>query len=92
MNTERRANSSWKRTRQFGRDLKRHWQWMLAGTTAGCAVASLYGGVAAPAAFGAGYVSHGWIYVGVTAFIAIGTPALFYWLAKRQDRDIYETE
>ena len=65
---------------------------MLAGTTVGCAVASVYGGVAAPAAFGAGFASHGWIYVGVTAFIATGTPALFYYLAKRQERDLYETE
>ena len=67
---------------------------MLSGTMIGCAVASVqtYGGLAAPAAFGAGYVSHGWIYVGVTAFIAAGTPALFYCLAKRQERDLYETE
>ena len=58
----------------------------------GCAVASVYGGFAAPAAFGAGYVSHGWIYVGVTAFIAVGTPALFYCLAKRQERNLDGTE
>ena len=92
MDTEQQGNNSWERARQFGRDLKQHWQWMLAGTTIGCAVASLYGGVAAPAAFGAGFTSHGWIYVGVTAFIATGTPALFYYLAKRQERDLYETE
>ena len=92
MGAERKGNSSWERVRQFGRDLKQHWKWMLGGTMIGCAVGSVYGGVAAPAAFGAGYPSHGWIYVGVTAFIAAGTPTLFYCLAKRQERDLYETE
>ena len=65
MDTEQQGNNSWGKARQFGRDLKQHWQWMLGGTMIGCAVGSVYGGVAAPAAFGAGYASHGWIYVGV---------------------------
>ena len=70
----------------------KRWRWMSIGLEGGLGVGSIYLFVAAPAAFGAGYDSHGWAYLAGTIAAAIGGPALFYYLAVRQERDLEDAE
>lgn len=52
----------------------------------------MYAFAAAPAAFGAGYESHGWAYVAAAVAMTIGGPALFYYLAVRQERELDDAD